>query len=229
MVGFRFDHEVMCKVPVWVAFPNLKISFWSTSGLSKVASAIGQLLFTDCCTAFKEHIAYARMLIEVDVSTKLPDFISVRDPFGNLIFQQVHYEWVPYFCTKCKRLGHEHTGCTAIITKTAWIPEATQGSKPPMKDPQVNVDASNVPQQEQVEQGTYLFEGQQEEAEQQVHPFKTLFQSWPHLLRRRRSGKLLPSQVAKVVSPILAFLSSLTDSMSLMKVLGKEGLLLALP
>ena len=152
-------------MPVWVTFPNLDISFWSINGLSKVASTIGQPLFADICTTFKERIAYARMLIEVDVSTKLPELTSMQDPFGNLLAQQVYNEWVPYFCTKCKRLGHEYTGCTATNVKALCVPKGTQLSNPVLAT-QINITGSNEAQQEHTEQDSHVPNVQQVADEQ---------------------------------------------------------------
>jgi len=41
---FKFDQEITCRVLVWVSFPNLDLSFWSTDGLSN-----WQVLFSHCC------------------------------------------------------------------------------------------------------------------------------------------------------------------------------------
>lgn len=88
--GFQFEQGAMCKVYIGVSFPNLNLSFWFINGLSKVAGAIGMPLFADMCTAFKERIAYARVLVEADVSTTLPDVIPFRYPFDDFIDQRVH-------------------------------------------------------------------------------------------------------------------------------------------
>jgi len=67
----------MCRAPVRISFPSLDLSFWSINGLSKLASAAEQPLFVDKCTMFKEHIAYACVLMEVDVSSALPEIVTV--------------------------------------------------------------------------------------------------------------------------------------------------------
>jgi hypothetical protein len=75
--------------------------------IGKIASAIGKPMMTDECTAKKLRVSYARVLIEVDVTIELTNYITIRDPKGNKVLQQVEYEWKPPFCTKCNKVGHD--------------------------------------------------------------------------------------------------------------------------
>jgi len=86
---FKFDQEIMCRVPVWITLPNLDLQFWSINGLSKLASAGGIPLFTDRCKTYKERISYARVSVEVDMSSDLPECIPVCDPFGDMLNQKI--------------------------------------------------------------------------------------------------------------------------------------------
>lgn len=67
------------------------------------------------------------MLLEANISTFLPETICVRDPFGNITEQIVYCEWVPYYRTKCKRLGHEEVSCSSQPIRSIWVskPKAT--------------------------------------------------------------------------------------------------------
>lgn len=67
------------------------------------------------------------MLLEANISTFLPETICVRDPFGNITEQIVYCEWVPYYRTKCKRLGHEEVSCSSRPIRSIWVskPKAT--------------------------------------------------------------------------------------------------------
>lgn len=48
---------------------------------------------------------YARMLLEIDLSGPLPDFITVELPdYGFNV--EIHYENLPAKCTCCNRSGH---------------------------------------------------------------------------------------------------------------------------
>lgn len=55
----------------------------------------------------------------------------VKDPFGNFTMQSVDYEWVPFYCAKCKRLGHEEASCSSQYVRSIWVPKPmaqTEGS-----------------------------------------------------------------------------------------------------
>lgn len=64
---FDYGDEEFTKVSIWVQLPDLPISYWTPSALSKIGSKIGTLITSDLLTECKDHIAYARVLVEVDV------------------------------------------------------------------------------------------------------------------------------------------------------------------
>ncbi|XP_060210421.1 uncharacterized protein LOC132637331 [Lycium barbarum] len=104
--NFDFNAEFLTAIPLWVKLPKLPVSCWSSVSLSKIASTLGILLFADECTTNQTRISYARMLIKVDVTRPVPDFIPVMDPSGQVFQQQVGFEWKPEYCEKCLKLGH---------------------------------------------------------------------------------------------------------------------------
>ncbi|XP_074314673.1 uncharacterized protein LOC141649902 [Silene latifolia] len=73
------DELNVTHVPVWVLFPNLDPCFWSKSGLSKVASAVGNPICADEHTTNKSKLAFARVLIDVDLSKELPKVRHTKD------------------------------------------------------------------------------------------------------------------------------------------------------
>lgn len=72
---FSQELERVTHIPVWVLFPELDPYFWSCSALSKLASKIGKPLFADAFTTSKEKISFAGIMIEVDVSSDLPNHV----------------------------------------------------------------------------------------------------------------------------------------------------------
>lgn len=46
-----------------------------------MASTLGKSLFADQCTTKQTRVSYARILIEVNVTKKLPTEITVNDPY----------------------------------------------------------------------------------------------------------------------------------------------------
>ncbi|KAK9665929.1 hypothetical protein RND81_14G146600 [Saponaria officinalis] len=108
---FSTEMELITVVPVWVLFPGLDPYLWSETVLRKLSSKVGKPLFVDKTTTNKARLSFARVMVEVDVSAPLVDHILVHNPFTGHDYQKVAYEWVPYFCSGCKKLGHQVSHC----------------------------------------------------------------------------------------------------------------------
>ncbi|XP_074283518.1 uncharacterized protein LOC141608064 [Silene latifolia] len=91
----------------WTHTPHL----WSAKALSKIASQIGTPLYVDPVTTNKGRLSFDRIMVEVDLAKPLPDFVAIHTPFLGQILQGVEYEWLPFYCTHCKKLGHEEKVC----------------------------------------------------------------------------------------------------------------------
>lgn len=97
---FNFGDELIHKVPIWVQLPNLPVDYWTEEALSKIGSMIGNPLTSDLLTQNREHLAYARILVEIDISkdrSSLPVFIPIVTTNGAEYDQKVSYEYIPFF------------------------------------------------------------------------------------------------------------------------------------
>ncbi|XP_058784859.1 uncharacterized protein LOC131659723 [Vicia villosa] len=103
---FTLQDDILRVLPIWVMFPQLPLVYWGEKSLGKITSAIGKPLMTDECTAKKLRVSYARVLIEVDVTKELKQYITIRDPTGEKLMQQVDYEWTPPYCSQCNKVDH---------------------------------------------------------------------------------------------------------------------------
>ncbi|XP_070054962.1 uncharacterized protein [Nicotiana tomentosiformis] len=65
---FQMNNEPTQIVPIWVMFPNLPIQFWALGNLGRIASYLGKSVCTDRLTAQEQRIAYARILVGMDIS-----------------------------------------------------------------------------------------------------------------------------------------------------------------
>ncbi|XP_019246521.1 PREDICTED: uncharacterized protein LOC109226182 [Nicotiana attenuata] len=108
---FQMSVEPDQNVPMWVMLPNLPIQFWTAGNLGRIASCLGRPICTDKLTTQEDRIAYARMLIEMDISQPLPDDISLEMPNGKCHVQVVEYERKPLFCQDCLQMGHATCSC----------------------------------------------------------------------------------------------------------------------
>lgn len=102
---YDFNNEFLTEIPLWVKFPKLPMNCWGCNSLRRMASTLGKPLFADECTTKQTRISYARILIEVNVTKRLPTEVTVIDPTGRKFQQGVVYEWKPEFCGEFNKLG----------------------------------------------------------------------------------------------------------------------------
>ncbi|XP_074288965.1 uncharacterized protein LOC141614110 [Silene latifolia] len=134
--------DSVSRVPVWVTLPDLDPIFWSEKALSKIASKIGTPMYADPVTTNKERLSFARLMIEVDVSQKLPEDILLYTPYGQVL-QRVVFEWLPYYCTHCKKLGHDVKQCR-FLKKPAKEPVVVDPVTTPPAAAEVKAPATEV-------------------------------------------------------------------------------------
>ncbi|XP_074278717.1 uncharacterized protein LOC141602313 [Silene latifolia] len=51
------------------------------------------------------------VLVEVDVAGDLPTTVSLTSPYHGETPQRIIYEWLPYYCQCCRKLGHTKEKC----------------------------------------------------------------------------------------------------------------------
>ncbi|KAK8659557.1 hypothetical protein V6N13_029757 [Hibiscus sabdariffa] len=57
---------------VWVQLYNVPLELYSRKGLSHIASGIGVPLYMDVITAYKEHLEFAKVCVELEAGAKIP-------------------------------------------------------------------------------------------------------------------------------------------------------------
>ena len=108
---FDFNSAEMSTVPVWVKLPNLPLKCWSSTCLSKIASALRKPVQCDMLTSSMSRLSYTRILVEINLAEDLPQFIKFCLPNGVSHAQPIVYETLPKFCSYCKVLGHLVASC----------------------------------------------------------------------------------------------------------------------
>lgn len=126
-------------IPLWVRLPNLPLNCWGPDSLTRVGSLLGVPLYADECTTAQLRVSFARVLVEMDITSPLPDVIWIEDAAGNLFKQKVEYDWRPSYCKICHMAGHNCDQQPALqqprvqpkITQI-WMPkQTTQPAAPP--------------------------------------------------------------------------------------------------
>lgn len=99
------------KIPAWIKILKLPLEFWTAECFSKIASTIGKPLHVDQATAKKLRLDYARICVEIDAGTELPDDVEITIN-GEAVIVALQYQWLPPICTDCKVFGHPTGSCT---------------------------------------------------------------------------------------------------------------------
>ncbi|KAL2226588.1 UNVERIFIED_CONTAM: hypothetical protein Sindi_2017500 [Sesamum indicum] len=104
------------QVPVWIKLRHLPLEFWTTEGLSTVASGVGKPLYPDAITRACMRLDFARVCVMIDVTQKLKKHIIIMTPDedgGETPCKvDIEYEWLPPKCTGCMMLGHSVKECS---------------------------------------------------------------------------------------------------------------------
>lgn len=99
------------KVPIWIKLIGLDLKYWGQTILTKIAGLVGKSVNADTATSMKEMLMYARVLVKVQLNQTYPDIIMFESKTGQVIKQQIMYEWKPIMHDHYKILGHDTQYC----------------------------------------------------------------------------------------------------------------------
>ncbi|KAL2247968.1 UNVERIFIED_CONTAM: hypothetical protein Sindi_2649100 [Sesamum indicum] len=130
------------QVPVWIKLRHLPMEFWTTEGLSTVASGVGKPLYPDAITRACTRLDFARVCVMIDATQKLHKHIIVMAPDeegGETPCKvDIEYEWLPPKCTACMSLGHSNKDCALNKTRKPTKPTVNvYGTKVNVAQPQL--------------------------------------------------------------------------------------------
>ncbi|XP_062103589.1 uncharacterized protein LOC133814674 [Humulus lupulus] len=114
--------RVVNSVPVWMRLPNLGLQYWGLKSLSALVSTIGKPMMMDKVTKEKSMVKFARVLVDVEITDRLPHSISFINERGQLMEQAIEFEWLPTQCSCCKGLGHTASSCKNS-QEVVWRPK----------------------------------------------------------------------------------------------------------
>lgn len=135
--GSEFTKDVCRKIPMWVKFSNVPLSYLNSDGISFLASGIGKPLFVDEVTSNLEPMHFARVCIEITADFSFPSSIDVtvfdEDSAEEIVVSvDVEYQSKPPTCPGCKVFGHSPVKCPNSSFK--WVPKVgvSEGSVGPL-------------------------------------------------------------------------------------------------
>ena len=109
--GMEMLNIQLTSLPIWVKFYNIPLEYWTNTCLSYIASAIGKPLHMDSLTENGTRLSFARICIEVDLSSKFPKAARLNLGNDKCTTIKIEYPWVPLNCSHCQVFGHKVSKC----------------------------------------------------------------------------------------------------------------------
>lgn len=95
------NRDMLCTIPIWVKLHQLSLHLYGDKSLGNIGSEIGKPFFTYECTIGKFRVSYATILVEVGITQKSCEDVSIKDNEGRKIKHMIEYEWKHVFCESC--------------------------------------------------------------------------------------------------------------------------------
>ncbi|XP_025684571.1 uncharacterized protein [Arachis hypogaea] len=131
-------------VAAWVRLPGLAIEYYDKEMLERIGNIVGRTLKVDSNTAEKCRGKFARLCVELDLTTPLISQYSI-----NGVRYLVEYEGLYDICFTCGMVGHEKARCPMnVVTGEEQDKPATTGKE----DSQGRED-EDVEQQKRAQKG----------------------------------------------------------------------------
>lgn len=127
--GMELDKAEFVNLPIWVNILDLPLKYWGM--LERLMTTLGQPIKPDKATAMRNRVKYARYLVEMNIKEEFPNQLEFKNEHGVVVAYPVEYEWMPKYCDKCKRMGHETAKCkkeewASKRQKKIWVPKKNQ-------------------------------------------------------------------------------------------------------
>jgi len=97
--------------------------------LYETAGAVGTPLLIDNVTRNRLYAHYAQILVDLDLSKNIFYEVMVERE-GYAFPVAIEYEGLPYFCTRCKSIGHNITSCRWLHPRSTQEQPIDKGKEP---------------------------------------------------------------------------------------------------
>lgn len=128
--NFSSSNQRNTNAHVWVKFWDLGLECWETRTMFEIASGVGVPVKIDHNTLDCKVGLFARILVDVDLSSDLPQELVVKRKNGETFIQSVNYEKLPDLCSHCGNVGHRVTACKHVqpaVSKPVEQPKCERG------------------------------------------------------------------------------------------------------
>ena len=108
--------EACSKDAVWAYLPGLPIELYELEVLKDIRRAIGPVLRINATTAAGTRGRYARLCVQVDLDTPLPQSVLI-----GRFKQDILYEGIGTLCFSCGRIGHRKSHCPYTVKEKVTV------------------------------------------------------------------------------------------------------------
>lgn len=112
--NFYPAYQKNTNAQVWVNFWDLGLEFWEPITLFEIANGIGVPVKIDPKTIDRKFGLFARVLVDIDLSSDPPCELAVCRKNGEIVIIQVAYESIPDLSSNCDNVGHNVTTCKYV-------------------------------------------------------------------------------------------------------------------
>ncbi|XP_061993262.1 uncharacterized protein LOC133711112 [Rosa rugosa] len=128
--NFSPSNQRNTNAQVWVRLWDLGLEFWEPITLFEISNGIGVPVKVDPSTLDRKFGLYARVLVDIDLSSNPPGELTVRRKTGEVVVVEVEYERLPDFCYHCGNVGHRVSSCNLVQKSTNSMQlEETEGAR----------------------------------------------------------------------------------------------------
>ncbi|XP_028068089.1 uncharacterized protein LOC114270719 [Camellia sinensis] len=137
----KLAKEKSTKIPVWVKFFNVPLEYWDPDGLSRIASTIGNPLFMDQLTARGSRVAFARICVEIEATSKLLSYFQIKCG-DDAVLIKAEYQGLPSVCQHCQIFGHSTEKCVSKqVAQLISLQKVTEENVNPQEEGWTTVQA----------------------------------------------------------------------------------------
>ncbi|XP_010551658.1 PREDICTED: uncharacterized protein LOC104822216 [Tarenaya hassleriana] len=140
-----FRKTTLKSAPVWVSLSDIPAELYSLQGISYISCGIGEPLHTERMRLDPFNVGRARVKIEVQLGSPLPDTIEIEDDSGGIVVIKALYDWLPPRCTSCHEFGHREMNCFLKQSRIVGHKGTTSNRTTDLETPKVLTDVSPPP------------------------------------------------------------------------------------
>lgn len=96
---------------------DLLLCCWNSNGISKIASKVGILLAVDALISPKSRLIFARVSVEIEKASTLPNEIMIRVKDREFSVK-IEHDWKPHKCSICS-FSHFDLSCSTSVEAIA--------------------------------------------------------------------------------------------------------------